>query len=587
MEKKMTEIPEPKDKLDTEVVVSGPEDDAERWRQVDWRRAEAEVRRLRQRIFTASKAGDLPRVRRLQKLMLRSRANALVSVRRVTERNAGRLTAGVDGEVVLTPEAKVQLVDRVQQNTEPFKAMPVRRVFIPKPGGKQRPLGIPVILDRVHQARVVNALEPEWEARFEPRSYGFRPGRGCQDAIQAVHMTAKGKSARRVWALDADLASAFDLIAHDHILNQLGAFPARGMIRAWLKAGVVEQGRLHRTEDGVPQGGVVSPLLLNVALHGMEMAAGVRYYQTGNSAGKAVMGSPVLIRYADDFVALCHTREEALEIKARLAKWLAPRGLAFNEDKTRVVTLAEGFDFLGFNVRRYRGKLLIKPSKAAIRRIRERLRSELRALRGHSAKAVIRRLNPIIRGWANYYRTHVAAEIFDKLDQYLWRLTYKWARFSHANKSASWVTARYFGMFNKARQDRWVFGDRHGGFYMHRFSWTSIVRHQTVWQGASPDDPTLAEYWARRRRKPVLPINNTSLWLLKAQDGCCPICKTPLFAEQPQTPSDWAQWLTATRTAIMIVKPVTGTSDEAEHRLIHAHCNGPALLPAYQPSGLA
>ena len=298
----MTEIPEPKDKLDTEVVVSGPEDDAERWRQVDWRRAEADVRRLRQRIFTASKAGDLPRVRRLQKLMLRSRANTLVSVRRVTERNAGRLTAGVDGEVVLTPEAKMQLVHRVQQNTEPFKAMPVRRVFIPKPGGKQRPLGIPVILDRVHQARVVNALEPEWEARFEPRSYGFRPGRGCQDAIQAVHMTAKGKSARRVWALDADLASAFDLIAHDHILNQLGSFPSRGMIRAWLKAGVVEQGRLHRTEDGVPQGGVVSPLLLNVALHGMEMAAGVRYYQTGNSAGKAVMGSPVLIRYADDLV---------------------------------------------------------------------------------------------------------------------------------------------------------------------------------------------------------------------------------------------------------------------------------------------
>src|SRR5204863_289846 len=151
----------------------------------------------------------------------------------------------------------------------------------------------------------------------------------------------------------------------------------------------------------------------------------------------------VLIRYADDFVALCHIRQEALEVKARLATWLAPRGLAFNEDKTRVVTLAEGFDFLGFNVRRYRGKLLIKPSKAAIRRIRERLRTELRSLRGFNAGAVIRRLNPIIRGRANYYRTHVAAEIFDELDQYLWRLTYKWARFSHANKSASWWTARY------------------------------------------------------------------------------------------------------------------------------------------------
>jgi len=186
----MTEIPEPKDKLDATatVAVSGPEDDAERWRQIDWRRVEADVRRLRQRIFTASKAGDLQRVRRLQKLMLSSRANTLISVRRVTERNAGRLTAGVDGEVVLTPEAKMRLADRIQQNTEPFKAMPVRRVYIPKRGSstKRRPLGIPVIADRCHQARVVNALEPEWEARFEPRSYGFRPGRGCQDAFSGA-----------------------------------------------------------------------------------------------------------------------------------------------------------------------------------------------------------------------------------------------------------------------------------------------------------------------------------------------------------------------------------------------------------------
>jgi RNA-directed DNA polymerase len=587
----MTEAPEPKDKLDaaTTVAVSGPEDDAERWRRVDWRRAEADVRRLRQRIFTAAKAGDLQRVRRLQKLMLRSRANTLLSVRRVTERNAGRLTAGVDGEVVLTPEAKMQLADRIQHGAEPFKAMPVRRVYIPKRGSstKRRPLGIPVIVDRCHQARVVSALEPEWEARFEPKSYGFRPGRGCQDAIQAVYTVAKGRDAKRLWALDADLASAFDLIAHDHIQTMIGTFPARGMIRAWLKVGVVEQGRLHRTEDGAPQGGVVSPLLLNIALHGMEQAAGVRYHPTGSQAGRTRSDSPVLIRYADDLVALCHSRQQALEVKTRLAAWLAPRGLAFNEDKTRVVTLEEGFDFLGFNVRRYRGKLLIKPSKQAVRRIRERLRDELRSLRGSNAVAVIKRLNPIIRGWANYYRTHVAAEIFDKLDQYLWRLTYKWARFSHANKSASWVIARYFGKFNKARQDRWVFGDRQSGAYMHRFSWANIVRHPLVKQGASPDDPALAEYWAERRRKPVLPINNTSMWLLKAQNGCCPICKTLLFAEQPQTPSDWEQWLTSTRATITIVKPVTGTPDTADHRLIHAACNGPALLPAYQPSGLA
>jgi RNA-directed DNA polymerase len=589
----MAEAPEPEDKLDAtaNVVVNGPEDAPFDWRQIDWRRVEDDVRRLRRRIFTASKAGDLKKVRSLQKLMLRSRANTLVSVRRVTERNAGRLTAGVDGEVVLTPEAKARLADRVHQNAEPFKALPVKRVYIPKRGssGKRRPLGIPVIFDRCHQATVVNALEPEWEARFEPRSYGFRPGRGCHDAIDAIYQVAKGKRPKRQWALDADLAQAFDKLTHDHILAMLGTFPARGMIRQWLKAGVVEHGRLHRTEDGVPQGGVVSPLLLNIALHGMEQAAGVRY----DTNGWARADSPVLIRYADDLVALCHTRQDALEIKAQLAAWLAPRGLAFNEDKTRVVTLDEGFDFLGFNARRYGSKALIKPSKAAVRRIRERLRTELRFLRGSNAQAVIKRLNPIIRGWAAYYRTQVSSEAFAALDQYLWELTFKWARFSHANKPTRWVVARYWGRYNKARQDRWVFGDRASGAYMHKFSWTSIVRHQIVDGAASPDDPALAEYWAKRRRKTPLPIDKTSRWLLKAQEGRCPICRTALLPveDRPQTPHEWEQWLATTRKTITkVVIREDSTSDDREPRLVHVHCrdgSGPALLPAYEPLGLA
>jgi RNA-directed DNA polymerase len=590
----MIEAPEPEDKLDaaTNVVVNGPEDAPFDWHAIDWRRVEDDVRRLRQRIFTATKEGDLKRVRCLQKLMLRSRSNTLLSVRRVTERNAGRLTAGVDGEVALTPEAKARLADRVHENAEPFKAMPVRRVYIPKPGSrKRRPLGIPVIFDRCHQARVVNALEPEWEARFEPRSYGFRPGRGCHDAIQAIYEVVKGKSPKRQWILDADLAGAFDRIAHDHILTMLGTFPARGMIRQWLKAGVVEQGRLHRTEEGTPQGGVVSPVLLNVALHGMETAAGVRYHTTGVGAGRVAMGSPTVIRYADDLVALCHTRQEALDIKARLATWLAPRGLAFNEDKTRVVTLDEGFDFLGFNVRRYNGKPLIKPSQAAQRRIRERLRTELRSLRGTNAGVVIKRLNPIIRGWAAYYRTQVSAEIFGKLDHYLWRLTYKWATFSHSNKPTSWVVHRYFGKFNQARQDRWVFGDRTSGAFMHKFAWTNIVRHQTVKQGASPDDPALVEYWARRRHKTPLPINHTAMWLYRVQDGRCAICKSTLTAveDRPRTPREWEHWLAATRKTIDVVWD-HGTPDKAEPRLIHLRCHhgrGPALLPTQPPSELA
>ena len=278
------------------VSVNGPEDDGLDWEAVDWPKVEADVRRLRQRIFTASQAGDLKKVRNLQKLMLRSRANALVSVRRVTERNAGRKTAGVDGTVVVSATGKAALADQVHHGTT-WTVLPVKRVYIPKADGRQqRPLGIPVIVDRVRQAQVVNALEPEWEARFEPRSYGFRSGRGCHDAIEAIFHVARGPNPGRRWVLDADLAAAFDRIDHSRLTTALGTFPARGQVEQWLKAGVVDKGRFTPTEEGTPQGGVVSPVLLNIALHGMEQAAGVRYQSTGIHAGETRRDSPVLIR---------------------------------------------------------------------------------------------------------------------------------------------------------------------------------------------------------------------------------------------------------------------------------------------------
>src|SRR4051812_35135320 len=264
------------DKLDT-TEVNGPQDDDLDWDAIYWRPVEDDVGRLRRRIFKASQEGDLKRVRNLQKLMLRSRSNTLVSVRRVTQHNAGRKTAGIDGEVALTSPDRAALAVDLHRHTSPWQARPVKRVYIPKANGKQRPLGIPVLRDRVQQARVANALEPEWEARFEPRCYGFRPGRGCHDAIEAIYWTLKGRRSKRQWVLDADLSAAFDRIDHTRLLAHLGSFPARGMVAGWLRAGVIENGRFTPTEEGTPQGGVVSPMLLNIALHGMEKAAGVRY----------------------------------------------------------------------------------------------------------------------------------------------------------------------------------------------------------------------------------------------------------------------------------------------------------------------
>ena len=577
-------MPELMGTLDTSV--NGPEGlpsfDGDAWERVDWRRCEEEVRRLRSRIFKAVQERDMATAVDLQKLMLRSWHNTLVSVRQVTQRNTGRKTAGIDGLVALTSQARAEMAVRVHATMGSHQPSPVRRVYIPKASDKtkMRPLGIPVILDRCHQARVRNALEPEWEARFEPRSYGFRPGRGCHDAIGSLFNTLCGKG-KRVWILDADLAGAFDKIDHEHLLKAIGGFPARGMIAGWLRAGIFEAGKGYSpTEEGTPQGGVISPLLLNIALHGLEEAAGVRY-RTGSHAREFKADSPALTRYADDLVVCCHSRQDAEQVKARLAEWLEPRGLAFNEAKTRIVPVTEGFDFLGFNLRRYpNGKLLIKPGATAIKRFRDRLAKEFRSLRGSNVAAVLAKIAPIVRGWVAYYRTVVSTRVFAALTDYLWKLTYKWACWSHPNKPRHWIIGRYFGKFSKFRNDQWVFGDKDTGAYLPKPSWTDIVRHTLVKGGASPDDPALAGYWAQRRQKVKPPLDSYTVRLLSRQDGRCSLCGENLLTpdQLPQSPQGWEHWfLSVTKKAItadyLVHHDTPSAARSNRTHLVHATCH--------------
>src|SRR5579871_5893551 len=485
------------------------------WDQVNWEKAHRIVSNLRQRIFRAAEKGDLKKVRSLQRLMLRSYSNILLSVRRVTQTNAGKNTPGVDKIVIKTARSRGVIVDYLSSFT-PWKSRPVRRVYIPKSNGKRRPLGIPTILDRCRQAMVKNALEPFWEQKFEGISYGFRPGRGCHDAIVKIYHLALPFGKRR-WVVDADIKGAFDNIDHDYLLQTIGNFPARELIKQWLKAGVMEDGVFAATETGVPQGGVISPLLANIALHGMEEALRVRHtrrdgtsvvtYQgvAYNNKGESV-GKRALVRYADDFVVFSETKEDAEACIQILTEWLKERGLTLSEEKTHIVHLTEGFDFLGFTVKHYKSpstktgwKLLITPSKKSEQAFRDKMKAHWLSFRGKPVGVVLTTLNPILRGWANYFRIGVASRVFRRLSEWMFNRCIWYAKRTHPSKSWKWIVNRYFGRLNLDREDRWVFGDKRTHSYLNKLIWFPIQRHVMVVGNASPDKPALRGYWKARQ----------------------------------------------------------------------------------------
>ena len=426
-----------KDGTDNSIGAGGQ---APEWNLIPWDFIEKSIRKLRQRIFRAIREQKWKEARSLMKLMLRSYFNLLVSVRKVTQKNKGKKTAGVDGEVALTPKARMALVRSMGRHTL-WKAKPTRRIYIPKVGkpGQDRPLSIPTTRNRVAQAIVKNALEPCWEAQFEPNSYGFRPGRSIHDAIERCWHYLKGNS-RRPWILDADLKSAFDKLSHEHILEAVGPVPGRHLLRAWLKAGYVEADFFHTTDSGTPQGGIISPLLLNVALHGLQQKLGPAY------------GCVV---YADDLIVCASTREQIEAAKSTIEDWLKPRGLTLHPEKTRIVHVDDGFNFLSFHIRKYKGKCLIKPQKEKVLAFLAELRLWLNNHKQAAAENVIRHFNKILPGWSNHYSHAVSKQALSYVSCEIWKMLWKWCLRRHPNKGKTWVLRKYFGPHVCVRSTTW------------------------------------------------------------------------------------------------------------------------------------
>ena len=488
------------------------------WGQLPWRKLEVAVFKLQKRIYKASQAGDSRRVHQLQRLLLKSRAAKLLAVRRVTQDNQGKHTAGVDGIKSLTPKQRLRVAEKLDSLPT---GRPARRIWIPKPGkDEQRPLSIPTLFDRAHQALVKQALEPEWEAKFEPNSYGFRPGRSVHDAIGAIFLEIHK---RPKYVLDADIAKCFDNIDREVLLRKVDTIPLlQRRIKCWLNAGIIDNGVFAETERGTQQGAVLSPLLANIALHGLETHLHRHFPQRRtikDADNRRVRQNwqPKVIRYADDLVVL-HGDKEAIEHCQRLTTdWLAGIGLELNPTKTRIAhTLhAEeteaGFNFLGFEVRQYPAskynthgngfKTLIKPSKDAIKRHYRHVAETINRYKTARQENLIRQLNPIIAGWGNYYRAVVSKKAFQTLDQKLYHRLARWARYRHPKKGRQWTANRYWMTKD---EKTWVFGIPNG-VTLNQHARVAIIRHAKIKGDATPYDGNWSYWAARRGHHPGIP----------------------------------------------------------------------------------
>ena len=505
------------------------------WEEIDWQKARAYVKKLQMRIVKAQKEGHYSKVKSLQWLLTHSFYAKALAVKRVTS-NSGKRTSGVDHELWLTPQAKFIAISKL--NRRGYRPQPLRRHYIPKKNGKMRPLSIPTMTDRAMQTLYKFSLEPIAETYADPNSYGFRIGRSTHDAIEQCFTDLnKGKSPK--WILEGDIKGCFDHISHQWLLENIPMDTQ--ILEKWLKCGYVETQKLFPTDEGTPQGGTISPTLMNMTLDGLERLLHDRLPTRKKVNGKTHCNKMNFVRYADDFIITGESpeflREKVLPI---VREFLTERGLQLSEEKTVITHIGEGFDFLGKNIRKYNGKLLIKPCKSAVKSFLGKVRDIIKSSKSIKQEILIRRLNPVIRGWVNNQRYVVSSKVFSTVDYEIYKCLWQWAKRRHKKKSRKWIARKYWHDID-SRQ--WTFsvpyenqGTEGKPLYckLEYATDTKIIRFKKIVAEANPFDEYWTDYFEEREGEKLL--NSTKgreklLTIWRRQGRRCPVCGDLITSE--------------------------------------------------------